>query len=246
MKTKIAITLDVEWASDEIIDYISSIFLKNNIKSTWLVTHPSESMKRILKNSELFEAGIHPNFMSNTTQGKNMDEIMSYLLKICPQAKIMRTHCLYQSTHIFDAILEKFPSIKIDVSLFLPYCRNIEQHKLYVCSCYPQRYMVRIPYVWEDDLELRSPNPAFKFNENKFSGSGLKILNFHPLYIALNSNSWDSYLNFKKNYTSRFQEISLKEVFKYRQNREGIENFLIDLLQNKNLEFLHIGEALNL
>jgi hypothetical protein len=243
-KTQVAVTIDTDWASDEVIEYTLEILLEYKIKTTWLITHDSNVIRRLFCCNDIFEIGIHPNFLPNSTQGSGFLDIMSRLLSIYPKAKIMRTHSLYQSTPMFEAVLKNYPAIEIDVSLFLPYEKNITPHKFYI-SGDKKPYIVRIPYVWEDDMEMVLPSPEFEFNIKKFNGKGIKIFNFHPIHIALNSTNLVSYEKLKKDNPSGLLTAKLKDVFKFRQiKRAGIEDFLKNLLSNKDVQFVHIGEGI--
>ena len=61
------LTFDTDWAPDYTIDYVSEKLEKAKIKSTWFITHDSPAIQRLV-NNPLFEVGIHPNFLSNSTQ----------------------------------------------------------------------------------------------------------------------------------------------------------------------------------
>jgi len=242
-KTKVAVTIDTDWASDEVIEYTFEILLKHRVKTTWFITHDSKIIRRLFSHSDIFEIGIHPNFLPNSTQGSTFSDIMSHLLSIYPKAKIMRTHSLYQSTPMFEAVLKNYPAIKADLSLFLPYEKNINPFKFYVCGG-KSSYIIRIPYVWEDDMEMVLPKPAFKFDIKRFSGKGIKIFDFHPLHIALNSATLGPYEKLKNN-SSELLTVKLNDVFKFRQTKNaGVEDFLKDLLSNQDVRFVHIMEEI--
>ena len=60
-KKIVFITIDVDWAIDEVLKDTIDLFIKNNVKATILLTHQTDLIKDISDNS-LFELGIHPNF----------------------------------------------------------------------------------------------------------------------------------------------------------------------------------------
>ncbi len=242
-KSKVAITIDTDWVSDEVIEYTLALLLKYNAKATWFITHDSNAIKRLFDCNDMFEIGIHPNFLSNSTQGSTVSEVMSNLLSIHPEAKIMRTHSLYQSSLMFETILKKYPGIKADVSLFLPYEEHVRPHRYYAMSANKMNYITRIPYVWEDDYEMYLPKPNFKFDIGRFSGTGIKIFDFHPIHIALNSVTIDSYARLKSSSASGIPKLKLKDVFRFRQTKcAGVEDFLKGLLCDKKAQFVNIKE----
>lgn len=235
------ITIDTDWASQELIAYTAGIFSEHNAKSTWFITNRNPAVLELLRQKELFDVGIHPNFFPGSTQGNTVKEVMDYLLDIAPEAQAMRTHALYQSSHMFRLIIEKYSQIKADVSLFIPYGENLTGHRLYLSPQGLQRSIYRMPYIWEDDFEIFAPHPNFEFEISNFSKDGLKIFNFHPIHIALNSNSWDNYMNLKKSYD--VSTVDLEDVFKFRNsNGLGAEDFLRGMLSNKTIDFVHIRE----
>ena len=56
-----AITLDVEWAPDFVIDAVANTLVSNGVKATWMVTRDSPAIRRLTRHDELFKRGIHPN-----------------------------------------------------------------------------------------------------------------------------------------------------------------------------------------
>ena len=181
------ITLDCDWAPDFVILHVANLLNAKNIKATWFVTNNSPALHELQKNS-LFELGIHPNFEKNSTQGKDLDSIIQNLKKIIPEAKTVRTHSLFQSSRI----LQKFQQygIKNDSSLLLSKSKNIVPHYSKMTNLF------RFPIFWEDDEEMYD-KPNWEFNDESFRVNGLKILNFHPIHIFLNSNNLKNYYNMK-------------------------------------------------
>jgi len=81
-----------------------------------------------------------------------------------------------------------------DVSLFLPLTPYIAPHHLYLSE---NSSVCRIPYFWEDDEEMLIPECSFSFADEKFHVEGIKIFNFHPIHISLNSRSMENYYSMK-------------------------------------------------
>ena len=112
----ILITLDIDWASDFIIQKVDEMLKEKGVKATWFVTHNSAYLDNLSKNKN-YELGIHPNFLPNTTQGKTPKEILEKLKKIVPNAVSIRSHALHQNSHLLS--LYKNHGIKFDSSIFL-------------------------------------------------------------------------------------------------------------------------------
>ena len=210
------LTFDIDWAPDYMIDYVSDKLKNLKIKSTWFVTHDSPAIQK-LKNNSLVEVGIHPNFFSNSTQGKNIDEILKNLKKIIPDAKSIRTHGLLQSTEI----LLKFQKygIENDVSILLENQPFLEIH-------YSKYFKIkRFPYYWEDDIEMIN-GCNWNDTQKHFFIEGLKIFNFHPVHIFLNSNSMNNYNELKIN---GYPEIKENKIEK--NKTLGINTFFENLIE---------------
>ena len=56
-----ALTFDIDWAPDWMIEEVASILIEHNVKTTWFVTHASPAIDKLRQMPELFELGIHPN-----------------------------------------------------------------------------------------------------------------------------------------------------------------------------------------
>jgi len=206
------LTFDIDWVPDYMIDYVSDKLKKLKIKSTWFVTHDSPAIQKLKKNS-LIEVGIHPNFSSNSTQGNNIDEILRNLKKIVPNAKSIRTHGLLQSTEI----LSKFQKygIKNDVSILL-------ENQPFLGIHYSKYFKIkRFPYYWEDDVEIKN-KIDFNDSEKHMYIQGLKIFNFHPIHIFLNSASMTNYNKLKIN---GYPKIKESEILKFKNKKKGINTF---------------------
>lgn len=169
-------TIDVDWATEKELSATAETLIKNEVKSTWFLTHDSPQIQKIL-DVDLFEFGIHPNFMPDSTQGKTISEVMLYLSQII-DSKIVRMHRLYQYSNLFKELGEDYGML-VDVSIFLPETPNIQPH----IFRFPKSSMIRIPYTWEDNLEKWNGYRNVSTTNNIFSTNGLKVFDFHPVHI---------------------------------------------------------------
>jgi len=221
---EIIITIDVDWAPDKIISQVVHSLLEYKIKSTWFVTHNSLEIQKMKKHSDLFELGLHPNFTKRSTQGENPRAVMEYLLKIVPKAKSIRNHGLVQSSKLLELVGEKF-NIHYDVSLFVPHTKNLVPHKIFFSK---NKSLLRFPYFWEDDEELNRPNPIFDIKHPSYHQPGLKIFNFHPIHIFLNSRDPDNYKKIKRKINC--PKTSFKSLSPFIYNGKGIGSFFEEVL----------------
>lgn len=183
---KIAITADIDWAPEPVIEHMVTLFESRKMKCTFFCTHFSEVL--LGANKELFELAIHPNF-NPLIEGQNGSsvEIIDNLMSIYPDAKGVRSHCMLQSTKILNQFAEI--GLLYESNHFLPYHTNVSAFLLW-------NGMIRLPYIWEDDIHW-----SYGYNFNSLgvdlNDHGLKIFDFHPIHIYLNTTNGDHYLRAK-------------------------------------------------
>ena len=209
------ITIDVDWASDEMIDYVIDYLVDNNVKATWFITHDSPSVRKLFSYPDLFEIGIHPNFDENSTQGKSMDDIISNILEISGKdTKCVRTHRRIQSPSVLWS-LKKF-NMMYDSSVLLFKTPDIVPHKIYFNN---GESLERIPYFWEDAEECKNGG-NFNFYDSDYHVNGIKIFNFHPVHIFINSCSVDDYNNMRINKNKKGSNDFFKELVEFLKSRK--------------------------
>lgn len=206
---QIGITLDIDWAPDEVVQYVLDLLDKHQVKATFFSTHDSALLKSLDKTR--YEIGIHPNF----NQGGDYDTIIKELKAIYPKAIGVRAHGLFESSQILRLFLDN--GLKYDVNTFIPLRQGL----------YPVlrlKELVRIPYYWEDDAHF-STQTTFELSELQVHKKGLKIYNFHPIHIFMNTSSIQHYDTFKPFYHE-------PDVLKKNRNTgRGTQTLFVDLLQ---------------
>jgi hypothetical protein len=86
-----------------------------------------------------------------------------------------------QSTALLEHVLQSTP-IRCDSSLLLSYAGHVEP----VEYQWKGTTLLRIPYVWEDDIEMLRDRPSWS-TKTALEGRGLRVFDFHPIHVALNS-----------------------------------------------------------
>ena len=193
-----------------------------------MLTHDTAAIRN-LQSYNLFEIGLHPNFLQESTQGTNPKEVMTFLTNAFPNSKTIRTHGLVQSTHLLAMLIKDF-DIEIDLSLFLVDTPNIIPHQIHFDKTL--KPLLRIPYFWEDDVEGNKPKPCWKLKE--FKDNGLKIYNFHPIHIVLNSPDTMNYERLKK--YKKIHEVTSSDVKSYVYNKNGSGTLFNELVQYISLQ----------
>lgn len=219
------ITFDIDWASDKILEYTLDIIEKYNVKATFFVTHETILLKRMRENPNI-ELGIHPNFNfllnGDFRYGKNMKEVAEYFLKIVPEAVSVRSHSLTNQSNMFDIFSQL--GLKFECNFLIPMRSNI----IVKPFLHWDKKLTRVPHYWEDDVHCLYGDD-WKL-DNYYKYEGIKIFNFHPIHIALNTECMDRYI------TIRNVQQNSSIVFKNRFDGYGSESFLIDLIKKVKSE----------
>ena len=219
-QSKIFLTFDLDWCSDEVLLYTLDIIEKYDIKATFFVTHDTPLLERMRANPKI-ELGIHPNFNfllnGDFRYGKNFNEVIEYYKNIVPESASVRSHSMASSSIILDGF-EKFGLI-YDCNTFIPYSSGIE-----VIPYKNWNSLIKVPYFWEDDVHCIYD---WDWDVKKFiQYKGIKVFDFHPIHIFLNTNNLDRYMDIKN---MKHQEY---ELLNYRYSGYGTHNFLLDLIRS--------------
>ncbi len=219
-KNKIFITFDVEWVSDFVLAHVLDLLEKAKVKATFFATHPTSLLEKIQAN-ELFDLGLHPNFNflleGDFRYGKNYQEVVDYYLAIVPTAVSFRSHALTQNTLILNYCKQK--GLSHESNLLLPYLTGINATP-YQCNA---TKLVRAPFVWDDYTTCL--NKATFDLHAVLETTGIKVFNFHPLHVFLNSCNLDVYEVSKQNQHDKDKLSAFTNKSSY-----GVYNFLAELL----------------
>ena len=74
-----ALTFDVDWAPDFVIETVSDILISRSVKCTWFVTNHSPAVEKLFFQKDLFELGLHPNFLPGSTHGATEKDVMQHM-----------------------------------------------------------------------------------------------------------------------------------------------------------------------
>jgi hypothetical protein len=233
----VVLTFDTDWAPDRAIAHTVDILVASKTKATWFVTHDSPAVHELFRYPELFEIGVHPNFLEGSTQGSEPHDVMQHVMAIVPDARSVRTHGMVYSAALSRMFAVDF-RLRVDSSIFLARMPHITPSEIF----YGEAAILRIPYFWSDDGELTiERQPSFSFCVRKFAVPGLKVLCFHPIHVFLNSDSMETYLEWKRSAGSRVSpnlrprahrdvkagtESLLREIIETNPNRDGFKTLV--------------------
>lgn len=181
----------MDWAPDWMLEDCLRTLADRRVSATWFVTHDTPVLEEILRRDDLFEAGIHPNCLPGSSHGATEQEVLENMFSLLPEAVSMRTHGLYQTTSFLA--LAAGMGVRNDVSLFLPWTQNLSLHVLPFAGA----HLIRAPYFWEDDMAMETQGAPWSIDDPAFHGPGLRIFDFHPVHVALNTQGLAQYGNLK-------------------------------------------------
>jgi hypothetical protein len=185
---KCFITIDIDWAHDEIIKYSIELLETKGLPATWFVTHDTPLLKRIRSNPN-FELGIHPNFnellVGSQSKGTHFKEVIQNIQRIVPEAISVRSHSLVSSERILDEFVDR-RLLKVS-NIFVP--MNNTGCPLYPFKLWGQIDM--IPHGWQDNAMIRL-NMLFQELDG-WTDSSFLVVDVHPIHLFLNSECISRY-----------------------------------------------------
>lgn len=168
------ITLDTDWVPQFVLDYALDTLSMAQLKSTVFCT---EVYNGVAERGH--EVALHPNLMSDSTQGDCEEDILSSLRSAMPDAVGVRTHRHYWHGGLLP--LFKHHEIVYDSSLFMPLQPGLQPYTL--------MGIARFPVWWSDGLHFDRGLLMDRFDPPGLDQPGLKVLLFHPIHIYLNSDA---------------------------------------------------------
>jgi len=125
---------------------------------------------------------------------------------------------------LWPGVLERLMAggIEVDCSLLLPRHPGLR----------PVRHvsqggsLTRVPFIWEDDLEMERDDPIWSVNGLLALGEGLKVLDFHPVHAWLNSASFAAYAALR----GRLGQVTEDEVAALRHDGPGAATLFAEVV----------------
>ncbi|MEP6694986.1 MAG: hypothetical protein ABJB39_10095 [Chloroflexota bacterium] len=174
-------TTDIEWSPDWAIRDLYALADEHGVPLTPFLTHRSDYLEARLRTREAVssdDVGLHPNFLPGSTHGATVDEVIATTKALWPDAVSFRSHCFYDDTRMLRKMAEN--GFRYDSNLFAFLQPMLAPLRTVAGT-------VRLPVFWEDDVHSDAGLPwELGALREAFDGPGLKIVNVHPLRVALN------------------------------------------------------------
>lgn len=215
------LSVDVDWASDDVLSDTLDFIEDAGVKACVFVTHDTPVLARI-RACSLFELGLHPNF-DGLLQGRgafrSAADVIQQVRAVAPEAVVLRSHAMTTSgrwlplyeeagvTHLSNYVMFGVDSIR-------PF-RHING-------------LVEVPVYFADDGYLYQEHRGdvtFDVAADLVTpGAGVKVYNFHPIHVFLNSENLTRYAR------SRTVAQDTAALLAIRHDGEGSRTWLRRLL----------------
>ena len=224
---------DMDWNSDAVIKDCLSVFKAHGGKATVFATHATSALREF---SDCTEVAIHPNFLPGSTHGKTFDEVIEHCFGLYPDTKTFRSHSYFDNQVITEKMAARGIQYDANVCLY----RQADLRPLRHCHI-----NMRIP-SWLDDNIHWYHNGSWGLDGLKaeLETPGLKVINFHPPTVALNSPTRASLDAVR----GRLFQMDEADVASHVFDGAGPRTFLIDLLEwlKGRHRLLHFSEIYHL
>jgi len=227
-------TTDVEWAPEWAIGDMLSFFHERALPLTPFITHSSALVSKYYDQPGMRQrAGLHPNFLPNSSHGNTREEVINTMFGLWPHAVSYRSHWFYEDSRTALDLKQRGLLYDSNLCLFLqPNCVPLVHNS----------GLVRFPVFWEDDVHFTKGIPfAFGPFREYFETPGLKVINLHPLIFALNVPTMEYYTAHKHINTNPDPEVGRNARFIGAGARTFVEE-LADHVQNKKAAALYLDD----
>jgi hypothetical protein len=181
----------------------------------------------------LAELGIHPNFLPGSDHGKDPATVLDFVQRLAPKAVAMRAHRYIGSPEISSLLAPRGLTIESNL------CRHLAPG---IAPEILPGGVLRLPVFFEDDIHwMEGGDWSFETYQHGFLAPGLKILNFHPFFVALNAPDAAFYQRHKQHIKS----LTGEQAAGLRHQGAGARSFLIEAIEallDSGHRFVSLGE----
>ncbi|MCA9523213.1 MAG: hypothetical protein KC609_19690 [Myxococcales bacterium] len=180
----VCFSFDLDWAPDFMLADFRQLLIETRIPATIFYTHESPECRK-LQSLASCEVGIHPNFF----KPEPPDEVLDALLAAFPAARGVRNHVLYYHSRLLPLFHRRQIRYLSNELRFLE--AGLVPH-------YDWSGLARLPLFWEDDVHMIYFDRDVSLQRLELQRPGLKVFNFHPVHLYLNSREMAYYTEHKE------------------------------------------------
>ncbi len=211
------LTCDLDWASEPCIETLLAIAARFGVRPTVFVTHESAAVRRAA-DARRAEVGVHPNFLPGSTHGDSIEAVLDHVLALAPGARSIRGHRHHTSPEIERAAASR--GLTLDSNGCRLLAPDLRPEPL-------PSGLLRLPVFFEDDLHWEAGR-SWRFADCApvFFSSGLKVLDVHPFFVALNIPDAAAYARCKP----LIPTLTAAQAAGLRHSGAGAGTFLVEAL----------------
>ena len=220
MTCRLFVTIDLDWASEIVIEETMDWFSQNKIPVTVFATHES---KAIVERMDAIDVGLHPYFSPNSSQGSNPEEIIENLSQISTNIPVYRSHRFLDSNQIRENMAKMGMRASSNV------CTDLDP----VAPFIHRSRMLEIPITFEDGNFLERKYNLDSCGEiiELISKCDIFVIAIHPMHFVLNTPHYQWMRDIKDSTTRiSWNNMTCDEVAKLRHSGWGIASFVKQLL----------------
>ena len=179
------LTSDQDWAPEWACEQFLRRIKAHSIPLHVFRTSPSLVLDAAAAAGQITQ-GWHPNFLPGSSHGENISQVVEYGRTNFPGARTVRSHCYVEDAFCWQALADT--GIVADSQL-------VTLFQSCIAPLVHWTGLLRFPLFFEDDTFfgwLPNDLPTASLEPTLFS-PGLKILNFHPTFVACNTPSRPHY-----------------------------------------------------
>jgi 2-polyprenyl-3-methyl-5-hydroxy-6-metoxy-1,4-benzoquinol methylase len=204
-------TSDMDWADDEAISLSYSILDDFEVPLTPFITNRSQYIEKRFA-GRMDRVGVHPNFLPGSTHGSTTAEVCQHVRLLNPEAKFYRSHGFYNTFQVAQSF--KAMGYQFDSNMSLAPQADLRPLE-------NSSGLVSYPVFFGDGLWLAGAEMSAVMP--LLSTPGLKIFNFHPIHVTLNTPNADRYKKYKSSGRSWREFV---------HDGSGVRTRLIELLSS--------------
>jgi len=185
----IYLTLDMDWAPDEVLSYTLDLLAELEISPvTFFVTHDTPLLHTMRERG--YELGVHPNYLPllKGEGRRSAEELISELHNIVPEAVSVRSHGLVTANYLSDMYVRV--GFTHEANTLVPITTGVPFRPYE----FPKG-LTQVGHCWGDSWQLAQRE--WIDPETIIGYSGLRVLLFHPIHIFLNTCSAEQYTKAK-------------------------------------------------
>ncbi|MCB9506255.1 MAG: hypothetical protein H6697_01155 [Myxococcales bacterium] len=219
----IHLTFDQDWAPPWATERLAADLRAAGQRGTLFVTNACAALAPAAADGTL-ELGLHPNFLPGSSHGATTGDVLDHVATLAPGAIGVRPHCLV--THTPLRLEYGRRGLLYESADLMDGVENLAPLALWTG-------LVRFPIFWEDDVHLsfgRDCSPGAL----RCSGGGLRVLNFHPVLLALNASDLAGYGALKASLAARGVALAAateEDFAPHVSNKRGVRDLLADVLE---------------